>query len=158
MATLKPIFEAAFEKHKYNCSGFVRETAAALGFKIEGAQADNQLDFMEAHWIRLKNGIQAAEVASQGFFVVAGVKSTEYKPRRNHGHVVVIKPLSPDQLPVKKSSLYHGVYPRAWGGDIGRRYASQGDKSVGEIFNVAVRDKVKYYTPPVFGPQIQRYE
>lgn len=158
MDDLNAIFESAYDRHKYNCSGFVRDAASALGFRIVGAQADDQLDFMEQHWVRLKDGMHAAEVASQSFFVVGGVKSTDYTPARNHGHVVIIHPLPTAELPVTKADLYRGVYPRAWGGDIGRKYMSTGNKSVGEIFNTRVRDKVRYYTPPQFGPHTPGYK
>lgn len=157
MPTLNEIFERAYEREKFNCSGFVRHAAAALKIRLEGQQADDQLDFMEREWTRLKNGMHAAEMASQHFFVVAGLKSTDYDPPRSNGHVVVIQPLAPVRRPVTPKSLYRGLYPPAWGGDIGKRYMSQGNLSVGEIFNRKVRDRVRYYMPPAFGPHTPGY-
>lgn len=145
--TLTQILARAYRDEWDNCSGFVRIVAAELGFPIRGAEADDQLDYLEANWLRLKNGLHAAEVAAEGRLVVAGVKSSDYPPPRKHGHVVVIPPIRLG-LPVSGADLYRGAYPPAWGGDIGRRYMSQGNLSVGQIFNQQVRDKVKYYTPP----------
>jgi len=80
--------------------------------------------------------------------VVAGLQSGEYSPKRAMGHVVIIAPITKNG-PVTPDDLYHGEYPLAWGGDIGRTYMSKGTLSVGEIFNKSVRDKVRYFTPPI---------
>jgi hypothetical protein len=52
-----------------------------------------------------------------------------------NGHVAVV---------VDSTTLYHGKYPYVWGGSIGEAQ-SQGDKSVGEVWNTKDRDKVKIW-------------
>jgi hypothetical protein len=165
MPTFNEILDHAFntkEKNsdwtgERNCSGFVRMVAAQLRIKLEGQQADDQLDYMARAWVPIKSGLHAAQLASQHFFVVAGLKSTDYDPPRAHGHVVVVVPVAPAGMPVDASDLYRDRYPSAWGGDIGGLYTSRGRRSVGEIFNKKVRDKVRYYTPRVAGPHTPRY-
>lgn len=165
MTTLNEILDRAYtgkekptdERQGWeNCSGFVRMAAAALKIKIEGQQADDQIDYMERHWKPVKNGVLAAELASQHFFVVAGVKSTDYAPPRLNGHVVVIRPLTPTERKNGKT-LAHGKYPYAWGGDLGRTFASRGQRSISGIFTKQVLDKIRYYTPPEFGPHTPGY-
>jgi len=141
-----------------NCSGFVRMAAAALRIKLEGQRADDQIDYMQRNWLRVKNGVQAAELASQHFFVVAGVKGTDYTPPRSSGHVVVVRPFTSNERKHGKP-LAHGKYPYAWGGDVtpGHPRASRGERSISWIFNKQVLDNVRYYTPPVFGPHTPEY-
>jgi hypothetical protein len=156
MATLKERFQlvydstdAAGRRNAHNCSGFLRGAVKEAGFSVEGATADQQIEYMEKHWTKLGVGthVKAADAAQAGFLVVAGVKSSEYQPKRTNGHVVVLIPTDPKQR-------YHGKYAKAWGGDIGKKYMSNGSLSVGEIFAVQVRDRIRYYTPPVHGPQV----
>lgn len=131
-----------------NCSGFVRMVAARLHVKLEGQQADDQLAYMERHWIKLKDATHALEMASRRHLVVAGLKSNEYEPPRENGHVVIVQPLRPAQMPVGPEDMYLKRYPYVWGGDKGRKFMTRGDRSIGEIINRKVRDKVRYYTPP----------
>lgn len=156
MATLKEKFQTVYDgsnsagvPNKYNCSGFVRGALDAAGFRLEGDDADDQIDYMETNWDSIGVGkhVEAADKARAGFLVVAGVKKDEYVPKRDHGHVVVLIPTEP----VKR---YHGKYSNAWGGDLGKKYMSEGTLSVGEIFAVQVRAKIRYYTPRFYGPQI----
>jgi hypothetical protein len=156
MATLKEAFKTVYDasneagvENKYNCSGFARDAVEAAGFQLEGGDADAQIDFMQANWdcIGIGKHVEAADKAKAGFLVVAGVKKDEYEPKRAHGHVVVL-------IPTEPANRYHGKFARAWGGDIGKTYMSEGTLSVGEIFAVQVRSKIRYYTPPVYGPQI----
>ncbi|HVH13845.1 MAG TPA: hypothetical protein VM759_12375 [Longimicrobium sp.] len=165
MTTLNDILQHAYDtkeegtgrQGKNNCSGFVRMVAARLQIKLEGQQADDQLEYMQRHWIRLKDGTHALQMASQRFFVVGGLKSTEYDPPRSNGHVAVVQPLTSTQLPVGPEDMYRGKYPYVWGGDIGGEYMTRGDRSMGEIINRKVRDNVRYYMPPVFGPHTPEF-
>lgn len=164
--TLNQILDRAYNRTEegtglkgwQNCSGFVRMVAADLRIRLEGQRADDQIDYMERHWFRLKGGTHALQAASQHFFVVAGVKSTDYDPARKHGHVVVVEPLTPAQMPVGPEDMYREQYPYVWGGDIGRKYMSRGTRSIGEIISRQVRDKVRYYTPRISGPHTPGYE
>lgn len=156
MTTLNEIFQHAYDtkeegtgrQGKNNCSGFVRMVAAQLHIKLEGQQADDQLRYMERHWFLLKDATHALQLASQRYFVVAGLKSSEYEPPESHGHIVVVQPLTSAQMPVGPEDMYHGKYPYVWGGDLRGTYMTQGKRSIGEIINKKVRDKVRYYTPP----------
>lgn len=157
VATFRQILEQAYESNEYNCSGFVRDTATRLGIRIVGDTADAQIDFMEMHWVHVRSGLEASVLASSGFLVVAGVKSTDYQPPKAHGHVVIVRPVLKEG-PISAADLDQGKYPRVWGGDIGRTYMTRGQRSVGEILRRQVRDAVRYYTPPTPGPQVPRYE
>lgn len=150
MATLSEALEGAYEAYKYDCSGFVRETADQLAdpaVKVPPGNADAQMDYFEKYWVKIDTALHAAVLATEGRFVVAGVRSDWYKVKRKNGHVVVIQPVA-TAGPVTAKDLWRGKYPRAWGGDIGRSYMSKGTRSVGEIFAVEVRDKVRYFAAP----------
>lgn len=165
MTTLNEILDHAYRTKEEgtdragweNCSGFVRMVAAGLRIKLEGQRADDQLDYMERHWKRLKNAMQALEMASQHYFVVAGVKSTDYDPPKSAGHVMVVEPLTPAQMPAGPEDLDRGRWPYVWGGDIERLRMSRGDRSVGQILRVQVRDKTRYYTPFLPAPHTPEY-
>jgi hypothetical protein len=151
MATLSDALELSYEPHKYDCSGFVKAAVngledAALELPAED-DADALIDYWSKNWVAVDGGLAAANLAASGSLVVAGVQSGEYSPKRDMGHVVIIAPLTKNG-PITADDLYHGLYPLAWGGDIGRAYMSKGTLSVGEIFNKSVRDKVRYFTPP----------
>ena len=159
MATFRNILETAYSTNgnEYNCSGFVRDVAAGIGVKIVGENADAQLDFMDRHWVRIKTALEATVLASRGFLVVAGVKSSDYNPPRKHGHVVIVRPVSKKGA-VDSSDLDRGKYPRVWGGDIGRKYMSQGELSIGNMLRKEVRDTVRYYAPSITAPQTPTYD
>ena len=152
MATLAEALEASYEPQKYDCSGFVKAAVNGLdnaSLKVPtDDDADSLIDYWSKNWVVVDGGLAAANLAASGRLVVAGVRSGEYSPARDMGHVVIIAPITKDG-PVTTKDLYHGKYPRAWGGDIGRTYMSKGTLSVGEIFNRGVRDKIHYFTPPL---------
>jgi hypothetical protein len=62
------------------------------------------------------------------------LKRADYNPPRRHGHVGVIV----------AGALYRDAYPKMWCGSPGGQAKSQGDKSVGEVWNRAGRDSVEY--------------
>jgi hypothetical protein len=152
MASLADALEQSYEPQKYNCSGFVIAAVNSLedaGLRLPtDDNADSLIEYWSTHWVSVDGGLAAANLAASGRLVVAGARSSEYSPPRNNGHVVIVAPITKDG-PVTATDLYRGKYPRAWCGDIGRKYMSKGTLSVGEIFNVAVRDKIHYFTPPV---------
>ena len=126
--------------NKGNCSGFLKGVAEKLGVNItQSANADGLIDFMKNQkWTEISSGSDAAAKASAGMFVVAGLKSSEHKPARTHGHVAV----------VVSGTMYRGKYPKCWCGSIGGAQ-SQGTKSTGEIWNNKDRDSVVYYMYPL---------
>ena len=122
--------------NKNNCSGFLKCIANKLGVTMpSAADANGLVDFMKLQqWKVLATGADAAFQASNGMFVVAGLRSDEHSPKRSHGHVGV----------VVSGAMYRGIYPKCWCGSIGSAQ-SQGTKSVGEIWNKKDRDSVVYY-------------
>lgn len=125
-------------KNKNNCSGFLQSVAAALNVPIPAGNADAIMSGLPqaSGWKELKSGAEAAQKASQGWFVIAGLKGSDHNPARNNGHVAV----------VIGGTLYRGTYPRCWCGSIaGPVGQSQGVRSVGEVWNRTDRDLVKYF-------------
>jgi hypothetical protein len=123
--------------NKNNCSGFLRSVADHLNKTIHGVQADDLVDYTRKSWIKVDTASEAALLASQGMLVVAGLMAGEHVPKAKYGHVAVIVP----------GPLYRGKYPRCWCGSIGHAQ-SQGNKSVGEVWNQNDRDQVTYRRAP----------
>lgn len=121
-----------------NCSGFFKSVAKHLSVPaVPDVQADGLVDYMGKLWMGLKTGMEARQKVQDGYFVAAGLKSTDHKPKRGNGHIVV----------VVDGDLYHGKYPMCWCGSIGEAQ-SQGDLSVGEVWNKTDRDNVAYFIYP----------
>lgn len=125
-----------YEAFKKDCSGFVRAVAAELGHPLAG-NADNITAEIDVKWTKLVDGAAAAKAAGEGKFVVAALAGKDHVPTQKHGHIVV----------VIDGELYHGIYPKCWGGSLGN-YQSMGDKSVGEVWNKTSRDRVIYRQAP----------
>lgn len=117
-----------------NCSGFVKSVAQKLGVPLPNVQADGIVDTIEKSWTKAKTGAEAAKKSSEGFFVLAGLKSSDQTRQGSQGHVAIII----------NGPLYRGKYPLCWGGSTGTAQ-SKGNKSVGEVWPVTDRDKVAYY-------------
>ena len=95
--------EKYWEEHKKNCSGYVKAIASELGVSLTGP-ANDIVDQIQKHpWKILKSGVEAKLQATNGMYVIAGLKADK------HGHVVVVVP----------GSLSHGKYPTAYWGSIG---------------------------------------
>lgn len=77
-------------KNKNNCSGFVKSVAKRLNVQLPPVQADGLVDTIEKSWTKVGTGAEAARQAAAGFFVLAGLKSSEHKKKTNQGHIVVI--------------------------------------------------------------------
>jgi cell wall-associated NlpC family hydrolase len=123
-------------KNKDNCSGFVKAVAKIMGIYLPAtANADGIIDHISLSWKKLESGADAARLASTGAFVVAGLKAANHTPAGCNGHVAI----------VVSGKLYREKYPVVWGGSTGGAQ-SQGDKSVGEVWNRKDRDKVVYYS------------
>lgn len=121
-----------------NCSGFFKSVAKKL--KIAGVpdtQADGLVDYLKKNWLPLKTGVEARLKVEDGYFVAAGLKAADHSPKRNNGHIVVIV----------DGDLYHAKYPKCWCGSTGAAQ-SQGDLSVGEVWNNTDRDNVVYFASP----------
>jgi cell wall-associated NlpC family hydrolase len=123
-------------KNKYNCSGFVKAVAQKLAVYMPDGTADAIVEHLESHplWRRLSDGLEARQKAQQGSFVIGGLKSSDHSPSRNNGHVAIIV----------GGALYRAKYPLCWGGSTSNAQ-SQGNKSIGEVWNARDRDNVQYY-------------
>jgi hypothetical protein len=122
--------------NKDNCSGFVKSVAGKLGVPLPAtADADGLAEALAASWTRLKSGAEAARSAATCHLVLAVLKGADHNPPRHHGHIGV----------VVAGPLYRDTYPTLWCGSLGGQAQSQGDKSVGEVWNRADRDSVGYY-------------
>lgn len=122
-------------KNKNNCSGFVKAVAKEVGVPLpETADANGIADLVKKKWKNVKSGSEAAQLAGTGAFVLAVLKGSEHSPERSNGHVAI----------VVSGKLYKNKYPAVWGGSIGGAQ-SQGDKTVGEVWNTRDRDSVEYY-------------
>lgn len=124
-----------FPAHRDDCSGFLRAVAGELGYPLTGI-ADQIMDHLAANWTSLTRE-QAIAAADRGELVVVGLKSGDHDPPRNHGHVAVVVP----------GPLYHDLYPPVWCGSLGGA-ASNGNKTVGEVWRRSDRNNVHYYRPP----------
>jgi hypothetical protein len=135
----QPILDACkqhFAAHQNNCSGFVRAVAAELGYDLTG-NADSITADIAKRWLKIVSGADAAAAAAAGSLVIAALAAKDHDPPKNNGHVVV----------VVGGELYHGTYPKCWGGSLGS-YQSQGNRSVGEVWGKKSRDKVIYRQAP----------
>lgn len=121
-------------KNKNNCSGFVKSVANKLNISIPQVQADGIVDFIKNTWAKIDTGPDAVRKAKEGYFVLAGLKSSDHSISTNQGHIVI----------VIDGPLYHNKYPICWGGSTGSAQ-SKGNKSIGEVWNRIDRDKVIYY-------------
>ena len=124
--------EALWPQDSGDCSAFARDVCAALGVQLQG-NADAIVDAMAgAEWVEVASGEEAKQLADAGQLVLAGLKSANHAPTRQHGHVVV----------VVSGPLEHGKYPTAyWGslGGVGARY-----RGINWAWTGADRDRVTY--------------
>jgi hypothetical protein len=91
--------EKQWDNHKADCSGFARAVAADLGVPLAGL-ANQIVDFVTENWWSITDGVEAADWAEAGYFVIGGLKES------GHGHVVVVVP----------GPLNRGKYPTAYWG------------------------------------------
>ncbi|HWC97850.1 MAG TPA: hypothetical protein VG456_13895 [Candidatus Sulfopaludibacter sp.] len=125
-----------FDSNQDFCNYFVQAVFLTLTKIVLTGTADELVDYFSATpsgWFQVtrEEGILKTD---DGWLVLAGLKSKDHHDGRSHGHLAVVVP----------GTLYHGKYPRVWcgGGPMGQ---SQGDKTVGEVWNTKDRDKVKYF-------------
>jgi len=136
-----------------NCSGFLKAVASKIGTFLPDVRADDIIDYMSRHWTPVSISTACSYAQLPGRFVVAGLKYNELTvqndPSRS-GHVAILV----------AGPLYHGKYPRVWcGGSPPSAKSpggqSKGNRSVGEVWLRADRDKVHYFYDPVCFEQIR---
>lgn len=133
---LQAALTVAYKASSNDCSGFVKKVASELGQILVG-NADTLIDTFRQSFRNVETVTEVLQLVRLNRFVVAGLKSSEHSPKRAHGHVVVII----------DGPLYHGKYPKCWGGSLGSAQ-SDGTKSVGEVWNTRDRDNVQYFVAP----------
>jgi len=135
------------DKHKKNCSGFIRAVASDLLILIPGISqnADGQVEFMRLintpDFQHLGDGqageIRAVNWASDGHFVICGMRSPELQTHRpgrtiNHGHVAVVV-----------DGLGKTGWPLAYWGSLG---GSPGIReSLSKSFRLSDRSAISYF-------------
>jgi RHS repeat-associated protein len=117
-----------WDKHKNNCSGFVKAVAENLGIHLKG-NANQIVDQIQKEpWKSTKKGRTAKEKADQGKFVVGGTKG------KSHGHVVAIV-----SGPLDRS----GQYPKGYWGYLNVDNARE-NTSINYSWDRSQRDNVTY--------------
>jgi hypothetical protein len=120
---------AVWEANKSNCSGFVRAVASPLGVTLfdDGDDADSIVDKLTSapDWGALPDLPTVEANASAGWFIIAGMKSTEFATPRANGHVIVV---------VQGDDPNHPGFPMAYWGMLGG--VGQENSSIRNTFNV----------------------
>jgi hypothetical protein len=88
------VCEANWDANKTDCNHFVKAVADALGITIFGPNdnADAIINKLSsaAGWSVIPDRATVESRASAGDFIIAGLRSSEFHPPRNNGHVVVV--------------------------------------------------------------------
>jgi hypothetical protein len=124
--------EANWDAHKNDCSGFLKAVATEFAVDLTG-QADNITDQITGEdWTVLSDGVEAKAKADDGWFVVAGMKSTDHIPPQSNGHVAM----------VVSGELAQGKYPTGYWGQLGAVGAK--NKTLNWAWNKDSRDMLIY--------------
>ena len=130
---IKALCEKHWEKHRSDCSGFVKAVTSELGVVLTGQANDIVAQMQKGSWRLLASGGAAREQATAGSLVLGGLVD------QPHGHVVIVVP----------GPLAHGKYPTAyWGslGGVGRK-----ETTVNWSWSSVDRDRVLYSALHVAG-------
>jgi hypothetical protein len=133
------VCENNWDANKSDCSGFVKAVSNALGVTLFSA-GDNADAIMEklstaGGWNLIGDLPTVESDAAAGMYVVAGLKSGDFNPPRNNGHVVVV---------VNGDDPNHPGYPIAYWGTLGG--VGQKDSSIRNSFTPNTDlPNVKYY-------------
>jgi hypothetical protein len=131
-----------WDANKDDCNYFVKAVADALGVTLfsSGDNADAIIDKLAnaSGWSLIPSTPDLSTVeadASAGQFIIAGLKSGDFNPPRNNGHVVIV---------VKGDDSAHPGFPLAYWGKLGGTGAE--DSSIRNSFIPDVDlPNVKYY-------------
>jgi hypothetical protein len=112
VAICAAILKANAHNCQADCSGYLKQVAAHLGVTLPNVLANGIVDYLDSAegWTRLGNDAkQASQLASEGYFVVAGLKEG------GHGHVVVVVPgWSPQGFPMGYWGSLRGAKFAGW--------------------------------------------
>jgi hypothetical protein len=121
------VCDANWEANKSDCNHFVKAVADALGVTLFGIgdNADAIVDKLSnaPGWDAVADRASVETQAAAGEFIIAGLKSTEFTPPRNNGHVVVV---------VNGDDPVHPGYPMAYWGTLNG--VGQKDSSIRNTF------------------------
>jgi len=121
------VCNANWEANKSDCNHFVKAVADALGVTLfdPGDNADAIVDKLSnaPGWNAIPDRATVETQAAAGEFTIAGLKSTEFTPPRNNGHVVVV---------VNGDDQAHPGYPMAYWGTLNG--VGQKDSSIRNAF------------------------
>ncbi|MBC7987852.1 MAG: hypothetical protein H7X93_14465 [Sphingomonadaceae bacterium] len=111
--------KAQWPATKGSCNGFVTAVASELGVTLSGT-ANQILDHITgqgSEWKALSDGVAAKAAAEKGSLVIAGLRSGDFTPADDHGHVVIVVagPMNPG-----------GWAPAAYWGSINSAIAAKG--------------------------------
>lgn len=126
------VCEDEWPTNKSDCSGFVKDVAAALGVSLSGQANDIVDQIAGPGWTKLTDGKAAKQAADEGKFVIGGLNGSDEQTPSAHGHVVVVVsgPLAKDQ------------YPTAYWGTLGG--TGERLRTVNWAWRSIDRDKVLY--------------
>jgi len=87
------VCKAQWPSAKGSSNGFVTAVAGEFGTTLQGTP-DEIIDALarDSDWKSLPDGIAARAAVANGSLVVAGLKSGDFSPPQNHGHIVVVVP------------------------------------------------------------------
>ncbi len=158
MATAMQKMEKAYKgswgqlgPNRANCSGFLKALQDEFGFTVPDYEADVIIGWLDGEasraafkagafgageWTKLPVGDWHAALreATRGRFVLAALKSHEYKPKTRHGHVAVVLPRTGG--PYGEPVMYGG-------GDAAA--TSPGTKYLGLVWDRAYHGRIRYY-------------
>jgi hypothetical protein len=119
--------EANWDANKSDCNHFVKAVADSLGLTLfdSGDNADAIINKLTsaAGWNTIPDRAQVEAQASAGVFIIAGLRSSEFHPPRNNGHVVVV---------VAGDDSSHPGFPMAYWGTLNG--VGQKDSSIRNTF------------------------
>lgn len=105
--------EANWDANKSDCNHFVKAVADALGVTLfdSGDNADAIINKLASAsgWNVIPDRAQVEAQAGAGVFIIAGLRSSEFHPPRNNGHVVVV---------VAGDDTSHPGFPMAYWGTL----------------------------------------
>ena len=123
---------------KAACNYFAIEAAQRLGLSLSGT-ADQIIDSIRNNptWTVLADGPTARDAATQGLFVLAGVRSDAYDPPRTEGHLAIVTPGAMNPA---------GWAPAGYWGSTDPVIAGKGGSGapISQCYTVAVKDLIVY--------------
>ncbi|MET4233279.1 hypothetical protein ABIA85_006572 [Bradyrhizobium sp. LA6.10] len=129
--------KAVWLDKKDACNYFAIEVARQLSVTLSGT-ADQIVDEIKGTgWTSIENGPAARDAATQGKFVIAGIKSGDFTEPRHEGHVAVV---------VAGAMNPAGWAPAGYWGSTDSNVASKGGSGapISQCFRAEDKDKIVY--------------